>query len=100
MMYWSGHMSAGGWILSILWTLIIIALVVAGIVWLMTALSGRDTAPSTLSAPESSAREILDRRLARGELTIADYERLRETINGPATDSDTNKPAHRAGAPG
>ena len=25
-MYWNGHMSAAGWILSVLWTLIIIAL--------------------------------------------------------------------------
>ena len=81
MMDWRGHMSTGGWILSVLWTLIIVALVVAGIVWLISALSTRGAAPQASGA---SAREILDRRLASGELTIEQHQHLRAAI-GDAT---------------
>jgi putative membrane protein len=82
MMYWNGHMSTAGWILSILWTLIIVALVVAGIVWLVSALGNRG---ADARAPSSgpSAREILDRRLASGELTPEQYQQLRDTIEVP-----------------
>jgi putative membrane protein len=82
-------MSTAGWILSILWTLIIVALVVAGIVWLVSALGSRG---ADARAPSSgpSAREILDRRLASGELTLEQYHQLRDTIEDPAnaTSSD------------
>ena len=77
MMYWNGHMSTAGWILSVLWTLIIVALVVAGIVWLVSTLSNREAGGSTSSA---SAREILDRRLASGEITVEQYQQLRHTL--------------------
>ena len=79
MMYWNGHMSTAGWILSVLWTLIIVALVVAGIVWLVSTLSNREAGGSTSSA---SAREILDRRLASGEITVEQYQQLRDTLSG------------------
>lgn len=91
-MYWNGHMSTGGWILSVLWTLIIIALVVAAIVWLISALSNRDTRPPAAEGSGRSAREILDRRLASGELTVEQYTELRETIGDPV-------PAARQTAP-
>ena len=102
MMYWNGHMSTAGWILSVLWTLIIVALVVAGIVWLVSTLSNREAGGSTSSA---SAREILDRRLASGEITSEQYQQLRETlIVDGASSSDRTEVAqapHRpANAPG
>jgi uncharacterized membrane protein len=102
MMYWTGHMSTAGWILSVLWTLIIVALVVAGIVWLVSTLSNREAGGSTSSA---SAREILDRRLASGEITVEQYQQLRETLTGDRESDDgrsavTPTPQHPADAPG
>ncbi len=82
-MYWNGHMSAAGWILSIVWTLIIIALVLAGIAWLVSALGNRETRAPASAPPGASAREILDRRLAGGELTVEEYRHLRETMGDP-----------------
>jgi len=99
-MYWSGHMTAAGWILSVLWTLIIIALVVVGIVWLVSALGNRDTQPPASEAPGASAREILDRRLASGELTVEQHEQLRETIDDPAPAARGAGPPRAARAPG
>jgi uncharacterized membrane protein len=62
MMYGS-HMSTGGWVLSIGATVIILALVVAAIVWLASvhrSETGQDASPG----------EILDQRLAAGEITV------------------------------
>jgi putative membrane protein len=91
-------MSTAGWILSVVWTLIIIALVVAGIVWLISAFGNReDRGPATAgSAP--SAREILDRRLASGELSVEQYQQLRETIGDPATTAEGTGPPRPASA--
>ena len=58
-MYWNGHMTTGGWIISAPWTAIVIALAVALIVWLSSGLSR----PDSNARARASAREILDRRL-------------------------------------
>lgn len=98
MMYWNGHMSAGGWIISILWTLIIFALIAGAIAWLVSELSNRKTADTP---SEGSAREILDRRLAKGELTIEQHEQLRRAIgDGVASMSPEPVPSQTATAPG
>ena len=99
-MYWNGHMSAAGWILSVLWTLIIIALLVAGIVWLISALGSRENRSAASEAREPSAREILDRRLASGELTVEQYEQLREKVGDPAPSAHGTGPPRPEGAPG
>jgi len=100
MMYWNGHMTTGGWIISILWTVIIFALIAGAVAWLTSELRGRNAVtPDT--APEGSPREILDRRLAKGELTIEQYKELRETIGGEAVSSSREPlPSRPAGAPG
>lgn len=99
-MYWNGHMSAAGWILSVLWTLIIIALVVAGIVWLVSALGNRETRAPAAEGSGQSAREILDRRLANGELTVEQYKQLRETLSDSAPSARDKAPPRPASAPG
>jgi putative membrane protein len=78
MMYWNGHMTTGGWIMMILWTVIIFALVAAAIYWLANSYRAGASAPKP---SEGSPREILDRRLAQGELTVEQYKELRETID-------------------
>lgn len=99
-MYWNGHMSAAGWILSVVWTVIILALVIAGILWLVSALGDRNARPPSGEMPRASAREILDLRLARGEITVEEYRQLRQTIGDPVSAPAEPQPAHPAGRPG
>jgi uncharacterized membrane protein len=100
MMYWNGHMTTGGWIISILWTLIIFALVAGAIAWLVAELSGRN-ASTVERTSEGSAREILDRRLAKGELTIDQHKELRDAIaDGATTTGGQPRPPQPASAPG
>ena len=97
MMYWGNHMSTGGWIFSILGTLIIIGLIVALIVW---AVSQRGDRSATATGAGGSAREILDRRLASGELTAEQYEQLRATLGDAAPSTGDPRPRTPAGTPG
>ena len=80
MMYWNGHMSTGGWIISILWTVIIFALIAGAIYWLVATLGRGGISATEAASGEGSAREILDRRLAKGEITIEQHRELREAI--------------------
>lgn len=91
-MYWGHHMSAGGWIFSVAATLIVIGLVVAAIVWLVGGRGG-----STATA--ASAREILDRRLASGELRVEQYEQLRAALSDGQAAAPDPRPPHPAGTP-
>jgi putative membrane protein len=72
---WYGGMGAGGWILMILlWVLL-----VAVIVWAGAQLFGT----RTLREDERERPEdILDRRLARGEIDVDTYDALREKLHG------------------
>ncbi len=97
MMYWGNHMSNGDWLFSILGTLIVLALIVAAIVWLVSAITDRGGSGTTASS--SSAREILDRRLASGELLVEQYERLRDTLNDAPSATRDPRPPSPAGAP-
>jgi uncharacterized membrane protein len=77
-------------VFSILGTLIILALIVGMIVWLV---SGRGDRGGSVTATGESAREILDRRLASGEITVDQYQRLRETLgDGVSTTRDARPP--------
>jgi uncharacterized membrane protein len=80
-MYWGDHMSTGGWIFSVLATLIFLALIIALISWFLSATSTNASPGDT----GGSAQEILDRRLASGELTIEQYEQLRDTLTRNTT---------------
>jgi uncharacterized membrane protein len=72
MMY--GHnIGSGGWMFSIFVTLIVLALLAAVVIWI--ASNGRS---GTEGSP--SASEILDRRLATGEITAEQYDGLRDTL--------------------
>jgi putative membrane protein len=97
MMYWGNHMSTGGWIFSIFGTLIILALIVGLIVWLVSSSSRSDTGPT---ASRESADEILDRRLASGELTVDQYQQLRAALDDAARTSDAQPSRDPAGVAG
>lgn len=82
MMYSGDNMGTGGWVFSILVTLILLALIVAAIVWLLSARRDRDRdRDRSISTPRESANDTLDRRLASGELTAAQYEQLRKMLS-------------------
>jgi uncharacterized membrane protein len=89
MMYGGNHMSAGSWI-AIFGTVIVLALVVTAI-WL---LSNRSDHPKASAA---SAGEILDRRLASGEITSEQYDELSERLSAAPRDQ---RPPSSVGTPG
>jgi len=77
-MNWNSHMSSGEWIFSILATVIVLSLVIAAGLWIAHELRNRRNA-----AGGPSALEILDRRLASGELKADQYDELRRTLARP-----------------
>jgi uncharacterized membrane protein len=100
MMYWNGHMTTAGWIIAILWTVIILALIAGAIAWLISALTSRSAGALGVTS-EGSAREILDRRLAKGELTLEQYRELRDELGGQGPRSSREPlPSRAASAPG
>jgi len=69
----------GWWILMWLWMAVFWLLVIGGIAWAVTRAgmgAGRGSA--------SSAREVLDRRLASGEIGVEEYRRLKTEVGGGA----------------
>ena len=67
-------MSSGWWVLS---ALMMVAFW-AAVVWLIVTLADS-------RRRDRSGREILDERLARGDLTVEEYRRLRDEMrDGPA----------------
>jgi uncharacterized membrane protein len=76
-------MTAAGWAIAILWTVIILALIAGAVYWLVSELSRRNPREAAATG-EVSARAILDRRLAKGELTVEQYKELRATLDGEA----------------
>ena len=76
MMNWSGGMGAGGWVLmSVLWVVLI-----AAIVWGLASLFGRGERSGDGAAISERPEEILDRRLASGEIDTDTYEALRTKL--------------------
>lgn len=72
----------------------------AGVVWLISALGNREGRTVAAEGSGPSAREILDRRLVSGELTVEQYKQLRETIGDPAPPAEGTGPPRPASAPG
>jgi putative membrane protein len=76
MMNWSGGMGAAGWVMmSVLWVILI-----AAIVWAFAALFGRGDRAAGGAATSERPEEILDRRLASGEIDADTYDALRTKL--------------------
>lgn len=77
---WDSGMGAGGWVLMIIaW-----AALIGVIVWAIARLiPGRASTGAGEQARESAV-EILDRRLAAGEIDTEEYARRREALTGSA----------------
>lgn len=70
-----GDVGVGWWIVMMLGMVIFWGLLIAGVVWLLRG------AGQSKPAPESPL-EILQRRLAQGEISIEEYEERRAAIRG------------------
>jgi uncharacterized membrane protein len=80
-MFWHEHMNTGGWVFMVLGNIVIWGLIFAFIIWLVQDWRTRQHQRETTSGP--SATEILDRRLASGEIGTEEYERVRNTLGQP-----------------
>ena len=77
-MFYQHNMGAGGWIFMALGNIIIWSLIIAFIVWLARDLRTRPHRDHITSG--ATASEILDRRLASGEITAEQYQQLQTTL--------------------
>jgi putative membrane protein len=71
-------MGAGGWVLMALFWIAVVAL----IVWLIARFTATAAdGPAGAERRSETPRQILDRRLARGEVDPETYEQLREQLD-------------------
>jgi putative membrane protein len=71
-------MGAGGWVLMALFWMALVALVV----WVIArVLPNRADDPLGKDETPDTPREVLDRRLAGGEIDVQTYEQLREKLD-------------------
>jgi putative membrane protein len=79
MMNWSGEMGTTGWVFM---AVLCVALI-AAVVWAVAALVNRNGGASA-STSGAVPQEILDRRLASGEIDIETYDTLRAKLRAVA----------------
>lgn len=76
---WQTHDMGSGW-----WLVMVMLLVALGVFIALVLIDrrsdGRPDSGSTRAAPVESPREILDRRLAAGEITIEEYESRKRAL--------------------
>jgi len=77
-MFYQHNMGTGGWVFMVLGNIVIWGLIIAFILWLAQDLRSRPQRHHIASG--ASATEILDRRLATGELNADEYKHLRATL--------------------
>lgn len=75
---WDAGMGAGGWTLMIILWIALVALIGIAIARLFPA--QRD-AGTTAREMDTTPERLLDERLARGEIDLETYERLREALS-------------------
>ena len=68
----------GGWML--LWSLLLLALVVLGIVLVVRALQSSGERGGDAAPPRPDALRILEERFARGEIDRQEFEERRRTL--------------------
>jgi putative membrane protein len=78
-----GDWGAGWWVLMAVMMVLFWGLVIVGAVWLIRALMSERHGHG-----DRSPLEVLDRRLASGEITPEDYRQRREAIQSKEGNSD------------
>jgi putative membrane protein len=81
----NGGMGAGGWLfMSLFWVLLLVVIVWAAAQLFPGRRAGAATTTGPFPEPQlGQPQQILDRRLASGEIDVATYEQLRETLAKP-----------------
>lgn len=77
-------MMGGWWGLSFLGPilgLVLVGLIIGGVVWFVQSRSGEQPRPESGRAAIESPLEILKRRYASGEVTKAQFEEIRRTLD-------------------
>lgn len=75
---WDMHDWGGGWwVVMMLGMLLFWGLVIAGIVWFVRA--GTSSRPAD---SQKGPKELLDERLATGDISVEEYERRRDVLAG------------------
>jgi putative membrane protein len=74
-----GLMAVVWFVLSIAFTVLLVALVILGIRWLLRSLNSSSPAASSPRA-EDAALAVLRERFARGEIDADEYEQRRRTL--------------------
>jgi uncharacterized membrane protein len=82
-MFWHDHMDTGGWAFMAVGNLVIWGLVLAFIFWLVQDWRSRQQHREMTHGP--SAMQILDRRLASGEISTEEHERVRKALEHPSS---------------
>ena len=77
---WGGGMGPGGWTLMIIFWIALIALIGVAIARLFPS---AQPGPPSAEPPTQTPRQLLDERLARGDIDVETYERLRKVLSGP-----------------
>ena len=102
MWYWGGGMHWWGWLLGFVGMVAFCGLIIYAGWYLFTGLTRSSTpAPGTQPGQPAAvppAKQILDERLARGEIDAEEYRRLRDLITG-ADRSPANGSTEIAGTP-
>ena len=80
---WDSGMGVAGWTLMSIFWIALVALIGFAIVRLFPAKG--EGASSEERSDRRSPERVLDERLARGEIDVETYERLRETLAGHAS---------------
>lgn len=83
MMWYMGH--GWGWWMALgwIWMVVFWGLIIWAVYTLVSRLSGGS---GTTGMPWPSAREILEQRYARGELTHEEFEEMRRRLDGSSTE--------------
>ena len=81
MWYWGGGMHWWGWLLGFIGMVAFWGLIIYGLWYFFTSAS-RTTQPSSHQPGGPPAKQILDERLARGEINADEYRHLRDMITG------------------
>jgi putative membrane protein len=74
------HMDGGAWFLMGLGMIIFWGLVILGVVWLVRTLTDHNRHQPAESG-RVSALELLDRKLAEGEISVDEYRERREILS-------------------
>jgi putative membrane protein len=85
-MMWGPGYGAGGWAMmigSLVLSVMVIAAVIIGVMWLVRTQQGA----VSVAQPGSSAQAILDARYARGEIDESELMRARQTLAGQSPDA-------------